>query len=166
MKDRTYQAVLDALDLLATARPAKTNGKVTAVNLAKEAGISKATLYRYFDEHADLRNAYDAMRRNGIQVVDEVPETIQHAYRLLKEEVRSLRSELGETKRKANHNNKLKAHQILLLWTENKRLENEVRRLQTLGSKNNVVAFSSMLGADVTVDSTDCLGAPNDSNSA
>jgi len=46
MKDRTYQAVLDALDLLATARPAKTNGKVTAVNLAKEAGISKATLHK------------------------------------------------------------------------------------------------------------------------
>lgn len=150
MKDKTYQAVLDALDLLATASPNKTNGKVTAVNLAKEAGISKATLYRYFDEYVDLRRAYEVMRRNGIQVADEVPETIQQAYRLLKEEVRSLRSELSDTKRKADHSNKLKAHQILLLWAENNRLENEVRRLrEQVSGKHNVVPFGSAGPAQV-----------------
>lgn len=150
MKDKTYQAVMDALDLLANARPKKTNGKVTAVNLAKEAGISKATLYRYFVEHADLRRAYEVMRKNGISIADVVPETIQQAYRLLKEEVRSLRSELNETKRKADHNNKLKAHQIVLLWTENKRLENEVRRLREQVSGNhNVVPLDSAKSSQI-----------------
>lgn len=144
MKDKTYQSIVDALDLLATARPAKTNGKVTAVNVAKEAGVSKATLYRYFDEYADLRDTYDAMRKNGILVAEEVPETIQQACRLLKEEVKRLRSEIAEAKRKAAQDNKLKAHQILLLWTENERLQNAIRRLQTQGSlSDKVVPISS-----------------------
>ena len=139
MKDKTYQAIVNALDLLATARPRKTNGKVTAVNVAKEAGISKATLYRYFDEFSDLLNAYEVLRKNGIRVVEEVPETIQQAYRLLKEEVKCLRSELSETKRKTAHDNKVKAHQILLLWTNNERLQNEIRRLQSTNSLNEKV---------------------------
>lgn len=129
MSDKTYQAIVDAQDLLATGRAAKTNGKVTAVNVAKEAGIGKATLYRYFDEHSELRQAFDAMRKNGIRISDDVPETIQQAYRLLKDEVKRLRSELAETKRTADHDNKLKAHQIKLLWSENERLQREVRRL-------------------------------------
>ena len=142
MKDKTYQAIVDALDLLASGRAAKTNGKVTAVNVAKEAGVGKATLYRNFDEHSDLRDAFDAMRKNGIRVADEVPESIQQAYRLLKDEVKRLRSELAETKRNADHANKLKAHQILLLWRENERLQSEVRRFGERGrAESNVLSL-------------------------
>ena len=43
--------------------------------------------------------------------------------------MKRLRSELAETKRTADHDNKLKAHQIKLLWSENERLQSEVRRL-------------------------------------
>lgn len=140
MKDKTYQAVVDAMDLLATRRPAKTNGKVTAVNVAKEAGVSKATLYRYFGEHVVLRETFEAMRKNGILVPDEVPETIQQAYRLLKGEVKRLRSELAETKRNADQANKLKAHQIQLLWLENERLQKKIQQRQGQeGAMANVV---------------------------
>lgn len=131
MRDKTYQAIVDALDLLASGRAANSNGKVTAVNVAREAGIGKATLYRYFEEHADLRHAFDAMRKNGIRIADDIPETIQQACRILKDEVRRLRSELAETKRNAEQSNKLKAHQIQLLWLNNERLQNELLRLQT-----------------------------------
>lgn len=142
MSDKTYQAIVDAQDLLATGRAAKTNGKVTAVNVAKEAGIGKATLYRYFDEYSELRQAFDAMRKNGIRISDDVPETIQQAYRLLKDEVKRLRSELAETKRTADHGNKLKAHQIKLLWSENERLQSEVRRLnERERARGNVTAL-------------------------
>jgi len=129
MKDKTYQLIVNALDLLATGRPEKTNGKITGLNVAREAGVSKATLYRYFDEYSDLRATYEAMRKNGVLVAEEVPETIQHAYRLVKEEVKSLRSELAEMRREAVLNNKLKANQIFLLWTDNERLKGEVARL-------------------------------------
>src|SRR5688572_1744380 len=105
MKDKNYRQIVNALDLLANGTPTKSNGKVTGVNVAKEAGISKATLYRYFHEHADLREAYEALRKNGIRVTEDPPETIQQAYRLLKDEVKRLRSELVNIKRTAELTN-------------------------------------------------------------
>lgn len=129
MKDKTYQAIVDAIDLLASGKPAKTNGKITGVNLAKEAGVSKATLYRYLDQNADLQEAYDALRKHGVREDEVVPETIEQANRLLKNEVKRLRTELAEVRRQAELSNKLKAHQIQLLWLENKRLQEEVTRL-------------------------------------
>ncbi len=129
MKDKTYQAIVDALDVLARGKPAKTNGKITGVNLAKEAGVSKATLYRYLDQNADLQEAYDKLRKNGVREDTIVPETVEHANRLLKNEVKQLRSELVEIRRQAELSNKLKAHQIQLLWLENERLKKEFARL-------------------------------------
>lgn len=129
MKDKTLQAITDALDLLASGKPAKSNGKTTGVNLAREAGVSKATLYRYLDQNADLQDAYNALRKNGVREDVVVPETIEQANRLLKAEVKQLRSELAEVRRQADLSNKLKAHQIQLLWLENERLQGEVARL-------------------------------------
>lgn len=129
MKDKTLQAITDALDLLASGKPAKSNGKITGVNLAREAGVSKATLYRYLDQNADLQEAYNALRKNGVREDVVVPETIEQANRLLKAEVKQLRSELAEVRRQADLSNKLKAHQIQLLWLENERLQGEVARL-------------------------------------
>lgn len=129
MTDKTCQAIIDALDLLANGTPKKTNGKITGVNVAAEAGVSKATLYRYFDDNNDLKDSYNALRKNGIRITDDAPETIQQAYKLLKDEVKHLRSELAEAKKKAEQTNKLKSHQIQLLWMDNERLKGEVNRL-------------------------------------
>jgi AcrR family transcriptional regulator len=143
MKDKTYQSIVDALDLLATAKPARTNGKITAVNLAKEAGIGKASLYRYFEKFPALRQEYQNLRRRGIVVEDVVPETIQQAYRLLKEEVRRLRSELSQVKQGAELTSKLRAHQIQLLWLDNERLRNEVSRLTNEANRgSNVISLT------------------------
>lgn len=129
MKDKTLQAITDALDLLASGKPGKSNGKITGVNLAREAGVSKATLYRYLDQNTDLQEAYNALRKNGVREDVVVPETIEQANRLLKAEVKQLRSELAEVRRQADLSNKLKAHQIQLLWLENERLQGEITRL-------------------------------------
>ena len=129
MPDKNQQAIVDALDVLARGASTKTNGKVNGVNLAKEAGVSKATLYRYFKEFSDLNEAYETLRRNGIRRTDAVPETLQEAYQLLEQEVKHLRSELSRVKREAAKLNELKSHQIQLLWMENERSQGEVTRL-------------------------------------
>lgn len=138
MKDKTLQAITDALDLLASGKPAKSNGKITGVNLAREAGVSKATLYRYLDQNTDLQEAYNALRKNGVREDVVFPETIEQANRLLKAEVKQLRSELAEVRRQAEFSNKLKAHQIQLLWLENDRLQGEVARLLARQRENVV----------------------------
>ena len=129
MKDKTYKAIFDALDMLASGKPTKTNGKITGVNLANEANVSKATLYRCLDLNPKLQEAYDVLRKNGVRDNVGVPETIEQANRLLEAEVRQLRLQLAEIRRQSEQSNKLKAHQILLLWQENERLEREVARL-------------------------------------
>jgi len=138
VKDKTLQAITDALDLLASGKPAKSNGKITGVNLAREAGVSKATLYRYLDQNTDLQEAYNALRKNGVREDVVFPETIEQANRLLKAEVKQLRSELAEVRRQAEFSNKLKAHQIQLLWLENDRLQGEVARLLARQRENVV----------------------------
>ncbi|MBK9446136.1 MAG: TetR family transcriptional regulator [Betaproteobacteria bacterium] len=139
MPDKNRQAIVDALDVLARGASTKTNGKVTGVNLAKEAGVSKATLYRYFNEFPDLNEAYVTLKRNGIRLTDDVPETLQEAYRLLEQEVKNLRSELNRVKKEAAKLNELKSHQIQLLWMANERLQSEVTRLLGLSHKSENV---------------------------
>lgn len=144
MTDKNYQAIIDALDLLANGSPKKSNGKITGVNVAAEAGVSKATLYRYFDDHEELKASYTALRKNGIRMTDDAPETIQQAYKLLQDEVKHLRTELAELKNNAEHTNKLKSHQIQLLWMDNERLQSEVRRLLgKIENTDNVIVLSS-----------------------
>lgn len=124
------QTILDAIVRLTNGTSKKTDGKITAVNLAKEAGVSKATLYRCFEHHAGIRENYEALRRNGIRLSDCEPITDEHSYHLLKDELRQLRTELTNIKITSDKINKLKAHQILILWMDNERLQNDLDRLQ------------------------------------
>jgi len=129
MKNKTKQAIIDALDKLASAKPARTNGKITGLNLAKEAGVSKATLYRYLNEHTDLQTEYATLRKNGVSEEDVVPETLEQAYRLASEEVKMLRSALSDERDAAAQASKLRANQVLLLWLEIERLREENEKL-------------------------------------
>lgn len=142
MSDKNHQAIIDALDVLARGASTKTNGKITGINVAKEASISKATLYRYLKEFPNLNGAYETLRKNGISRTDDAPVTLQEAYRLRELEVKHLRSELNQYKKDATNINKLKAHQIQLLWMENERLQSEVIRLQGMIT-DNVIRLAS-----------------------
>ncbi|WP_136219047.1 hypothetical protein [Massilia sp. Mn16-1_5] len=136
MKDKTKQAITDALDKLASAKPARTNGKITGLNLAKEAGVSKATLYRYLNDHIDLQTEYATLRKNGVSEEDVVPETLEQAYRLASEEVKMLRSALSDEREAAAQASKLRANQVLLLWLEIERLREENEKLASSLAKS------------------------------
>lgn len=136
MADKNHQAIIDALDLLARGASTKTNGKITSVNLAREAGVSRATIYRYLDEFQDLNDAFEALKKNGIQRTDNAPITLLEAYQQRELEVKKLRSELKECKQDIVNINKLRAHQIQLLWMENNRLQDELSRLKSLVADN------------------------------
>ncbi len=136
MADKNHQAIIDALDVLARGASTKTNGKITSVNLAREAGVSRATIYRYLDEFQDLNDAFEALKKNGIQRTDNAPITLLEAYQQRELEVKKLRSELKECKQDIVNINKLRAHQIQLLWMENNRLQDELSRLKSLVADN------------------------------
>ena len=136
MADKNHQAIIDALDVLARGASTKTNGKITSVNLAREAGVSRATIYRYLDEFQDLNDAFEALRKNGLQRTDNAPITLLEAYQQRELEVKKLRSELKECKQDIVNINKLRAHQIQLLWMENNRLQDELSRLKSLVADN------------------------------
>jgi len=144
MADKNYQDIVNGIDSLANGNSLKTNGKVTGVNVAAVAGVSKATLYRYFKDHVELRETYDALRKNGIRLSDDAPETIEQAFLQQKEEIKLLRSELAEYKNNAAKTDKLKSHQIQILWMDNERLQAEIKRLQDkIESKANVAVLPS-----------------------
>jgi AcrR family transcriptional regulator len=124
MKDTTYQAIVAAIDRLARGKGSTKNGKVTVVNVAAEAGIGKATVYRYFTEYETLRKDYDTVRRRGSKPISDGPATVQDALTLAKSEIQDLRRELAE----AEVAIKTKAQQLLLLWSENKSLHRELER--------------------------------------
>ncbi len=132
------QQIIDAMDLLATGCSKKTNGKISAVNLAKEASISKATLYRYFESHEDLEKAFQLLRRNGVRLV-EAPETVEQENANLKAETKALRSKIAEQERMELLEKKVMANQIFVLWQEVERLTQEQDRLlQRLKAFDNI----------------------------
>ncbi|WP_041915432.1 HTH domain-containing protein [Aeromonas veronii] len=136
MADKNHQAIIDALDLLARGASTKTNGKITSVNLAREAGVSRATIYRYLDEFTDLNDAFESLKKNGLQRTDNAPITLLEAYQQRESEVKKLRAELKECKQEITKINNLRAHQIQLLWMDNERLQTENNRLHKMISDN------------------------------
>ncbi len=136
MADKNHQAIIDALDVLARGASTKTNGKITSVNLAREAGVSRATIYRYLDEFQDLNDAFEALKKNGIQRTDNAPITLLEAYQQRESEVKKLRAELKECKQEITKINNLRANQIQLLWMDNERLQTENYRLHKMISDN------------------------------
>jgi len=143
MTDRNKSAIIDALNQLASAKPTRTNGKITGVNLAKEAGVSKATLYRHLNSYAELRDAYNTLRKNGVQTDAVIPETLEQAFRLATNEVKTLRSTLSSERAENERMTKLRANQVQLLWLEVERLQKENNRLAELGS-SRVISFSTI----------------------
>lgn len=95
-------------------------GDVASI-IAKKARVSRATLYRYLKKYPDLRTSFESLKRptqsvsrsSSFQAAnsDEVLEVIEN----LKKEVSALKEERDEISRTKNA-------QILLLWSECKRL--------------------------------------------
>ncbi|MCX7190184.1 MAG: TetR/AcrR family transcriptional regulator [Methylotenera sp.] len=141
LTDKTYQDITDALDLLATGNAHKTNGKISAVNLAREASISKATLYRYFSAHENLKHDFITLKKNGINTTN-APETVHQENILLRAEIKNLRSKLFDQEQEFSDLNSQKSHNIVILWREIERLKIECNRyLRLLESYDTVSVF-------------------------
>lgn len=138
MKDATYAAIADALDRLCQSEGRLSSLKLNGVNLAKEAGISKATLYRYFDFHENLREAYDAARKRGAVNIPEAPTSGVDALRAAEREIADLREIISERDALVSARNA----QLFLLWSENRALSKELERKSlAVGVAGNVSVF-------------------------
>lgn len=129
MQDSTLNEITDALDRLASGSAIHCNGKINAVNLAKESGVSKATLYRYFEFNKKLRDDFKVIKKYGVKT-GPGPQTIEQENVELKIEIKRLRSKIAEIEREFTVNNNLKAQQILILHKDNLRLMSEIAKLE------------------------------------
>jgi len=78
---KTERALFDALDLLVSGNPARTDGAFTQENIAKEAGVTRATFNRY----DKVVEEYQRIKRRHAGTEDAVPLTIQDQNRALQE---------------------------------------------------------------------------------
>lgn len=123
INDPDYLNIVDATDRLASGTSTKTNGKITNVNLAKEAGISKATLYRRFEDFPDLRTTFIALRKNGRPAEDHSLETEEDSRQATQREIKTLRADKKDLCKQL----KVKTMQIGLLWLKIKSLEERLK---------------------------------------
>jgi len=138
MADKTKLAISTAIDTLGRGASRKTNGKITAVNLALEAGVSKATLYRYFDDNPDLLKDFEAVKSRGVNSDGDAPVTMDDALRNAKDEIAALRKMISDMKDAADKDDKLRSHQIFVLWKENQRLNAQLKRMESKDDKSNL----------------------------
>lgn len=88
--DKTKQKLIDALDRIVRGRPARTDGKLTPSNLAREAAIGRATLYRFPDVLAEIERVQN-------RTAETAPTNLMEKVRHLEKEVEALSRE-GNTK--------------------------------------------------------------------
>ncbi|MDR6419972.1 hypothetical protein J2801_002223 [Paraburkholderia phenoliruptrix] len=142
MKDSTYRAIDDALEGIGNERAITMRSKISGIEVARRAGVSKATLYRYLDAHPALRNKYNTLRTNVDVPNDPTPEALVRAHHTAEDEVNRLRTALAEAVRAAEQSDKLSAHQIELLWLDNARLRRELQNVSSqLAAPGNVVSI-------------------------
>jgi transposase len=117
-----YKNILRAITALATAAQNLTppTGDV-AETVAKKAKVSRATLYRYLGKYTGLQTSYNLLKGPTHRVPRSSsfksanPEDAFEVIENLKKEVAALKEERDEISRTKNS-------QILLLWTECRRL--------------------------------------------
>lgn len=130
MSDINYNSICAALDALESGALNESGGKVTGVNLARIAKVSKATLYRYLERNQELQERYSSLRKSTrpfrqAGATGATAETLS-----LSETVEALRSEMAQLRRVSEEKHKLHLHQIQILWMENRRLQSENSELR------------------------------------
>lgn len=137
MKDSTYKALAAAVDAFVRNQGVGT-AKVSISKIAKTANISRATAYRYFDEKNGLAEVLNALNKSCSREA-VVPIGESSVDRSSGDEVKRLKKELSNEKKAFECTNKLKSHQIELLWLENERLNKLVKELVRNAAENSNV---------------------------
>lgn len=86
--EQTKQKLIDAMDRIIRGRPVRTDAKLTPSNVAREAHVGRATLYRFPDILADITRAQS-------QLSESEPMNLM-------DKVKRLERELGELRRAEN----------------------------------------------------------------
>lgn len=122
----TEQALRSALDRLASGTAQRCDGELTVSNLAREAGVSRATANRASEVVAELlhrrRSAPPVEGAEGNQRAETLRERIRHLEAELANAKRSVRAEDGELRRRTA----LLAQQVQALSLDNHRLREQV----------------------------------------
>ena len=121
----TEQALRSALDRLASGTYQHCDGELTVSNLAREAGVSRATANRAAEVVAELhrrRSSPPVESAEGSQRAQTLRERIRHLEAELATAKRSARVEDGELRRRAA----LLAQQVQALSLDNHRLREQV----------------------------------------
>lgn len=139
MRQSNYDAIDAAIDRHANGTVRLTDGKITRVNIAKEAQVGRATLYRSFDEHETLKKKFEALKKSGANKTAEPPQTLHEAFLAAKEEIKQLRSDLKEERRHSDEKGKLSANMIFILRREIQRLETANALLQKPQPASSVI---------------------------
>ncbi|POB00452.1 MULTISPECIES: hypothetical protein [Chromobacterium] len=146
MKQSSYDAIDAAIERHANGTAKLTDGKITHVNIAKEAKVGRATVYRCFDEHAALKEKFEKLKKNGLNQTQEPPQTLHEAFLAAKKEIKQLRDNLKEEKQRSEHKEKLSANMIFILKREIQRLETENKNLRKLLPAPSIIHLPQQLG--------------------
>lgn len=139
MKQSSYDAIYAAIERHANGAAKLTDGKITHVNIAKEAKVGRATVYRCFDEHAPLREKFEKLKKNGPNQTQEPPQTLHEAFLAAKKEIKQLRNDLKEEKQRSEQMEKLSANVIFILKREILRLETANMQLKKSQPTSSII---------------------------
>ncbi|WP_244786052.1 hypothetical protein [Cupriavidus pauculus] len=139
MRQSNYDAIDSALDRHKSGMTRHSNGKVTVVNVAKEARVGRATVYRCFAEHTDLKTKYDDLCTYGASKAAKPPQTPHEAFLQARDEIKRLRQELKDVKRQADEQRTLSANMIFVLKRKIDVVETENKNLRDKQSQSTVI---------------------------
>lgn len=139
MRQSNYDAIDGALDRHKSGMTRHSDGKVTVVNIAKEARVGRATVYRCFAEHTDLKTKYDDLCTHGSSKAVEPPQTPHDAFLQARDEIKRLRQELKDVRQQADEQQKLSANMIFVLKRKIEVVETENKNLRGKQSQSTVI---------------------------
>ncbi|HDR9104576.1 TPA: hypothetical protein QDB04_001395 [Burkholderia vietnamiensis] len=142
MRQSNYDAIDGALDRHKSGMTRHSDGKVTVVNIAKEASVGRATVYRSFAEHPDLKAKYDNLSTQRSSKAVEPPQTPHEAFLQARDEVKRLRQELKDERRQAEERHKLSANMIFVLKRKIQVVETENKNLRDNQSRSTVIQLT------------------------
>lgn len=134
MKNRV-EDIQNAIERHGAGTARRTNGKISDVNIAREAGVSRATFYRYLKKHTALQNQLDAIQGNKPAPLTEPPQTIQEALEMAKKEIKELRIDIKNKNQEAETREKLFGNQLFLLKRESIAVTDQNRRLENINAR-------------------------------
>jgi hypothetical protein len=152
VRQSNYDAIDGALDRHKSGMTRHSNGKVTVVNIATEARVGRATVYRCFAEHSELKTKYDNLCTQGPSKALEPPQTPHQAFLQARDEIKRLRQELKDVRQQADEQRTLSANMIFVLKRKIEVVETANKNLRNKQTQSTVTQMPPPRQADSNPD--------------